>query len=123
MMSLWKRLRSFFRKKPKRGTWANIGSARYQKTMVSLSLGVVSKIRRKAWGDDRYLYVNPPNTHIYGDMTDGHWPDPDLCPPCGPVRHVIKSAQWGKGYWQFPDEDVQADDWQVWEFGKWRDQG
>jgi hypothetical protein len=112
-------LRPLFWKKKKPAKWESIGSPSYRKAIRELGIGCVPKIRRKAWGDDRYLYIRSPNTHVYGDMTDGQWPDAALYPPRGAIRHVTKTAHWGQEFWQVPDDDIQADDWQVQRFGIW----
>lgn len=120
MWKLLAALRSLFRKRQKPARWESIGSPSYQKAVRDLAIGYARKIRRKAWGEDRYLYVPDPNVHIYGDMTDGRW-KAEIYPPRGPIRHVTNTAWWGKEYWQGPDEDINADDWQIWAWGHWGD--
>lgn len=122
MRKLLASIMAFFRKTPKPGKWESIGSPGYRNAIQRLRYNIVTEIRRKAWGNRRYLAIPAPNVHIYADYTDGQGPkDAERYPPGFRIIHYTDTARWGKEYWQVPDEDVNADDWQVQEFGKWVD--
>jgi hypothetical protein len=116
------RLMTLFRKKADK--WDRIGSSSYRAAVRQLRM---NRIRRKAWDEGCHLELRDPNTDLCTDGIKGRFPDDtERYPPGCQILLVKHLDLYGTPsiqteWWSAPNEDVEADDWQVNVFGQWEE--